>query len=149
MAFLDKISQVGQGTVQKAKDVSEVVKLNNEITDLENQINVLYGKIGYEVYVAYYDNPIPEAADLMKQVASLQSKIEEHRNRIKEINAANTCPQCNSKINKNMAFCSVCGYKLPVQEQPEKIKVPAFCSSCGSPIEPGTSFCSSCGAKIV
>lgn len=143
----ERISQAGQTTVQKAKDLSEITRLNSEISAAENQINTLYGRIGYEIYRAYRDDPQPETADLVQQVTELHQKIEDCKEQIKAINAANTCPQCGAKISKGMAFCSNCGCKLPTGPQPRPEEL-ATCDSCGAPIMPGSAFCTSCGKKL-
>ncbi|HCT90574.1 MAG TPA: hypothetical protein DF613_04200 [Lachnospiraceae bacterium] len=152
MAFMDnmknRFSQASQSTVQKAKDLSELARLNGTISDTENRISELYGKIGYDVYCAYRDRPLPEVAGLIGQVTELHQSIEACRAQIKAINAANSCPNCGAKIRQGMAFCSGCGYKLPVVEQPAPSAQAAFCTNCGAPITPGSLFCTSCGKKI-
>ncbi len=152
MAFIDemreKLSQAGSSTVQKAKELSELVKLNNEVSELENQICDLYGKIGYEVYCAYCEHPLPEVEELIGQVSKLQEKAAECRERIKELNAASICPKCNAKITKGMAFCSKCGYRLISEEQPEKQKRSQFCVNCGAAVSEGAAFCPTCGSKM-
>lgn len=152
MAFIEnmkgKISQASQSTVQKAKDLSEVAKLNSSISEAEKQISELYGKIGYDVYCAYHDQPLPEVSELIGKVTKLHQSIEACKAQIKVINAANTCPQCGAKIKQGMAFCSGCGYKLPVVEQPAAAEQTSFCSNCGAPISAGSLFCTSCGTKV-
>lgn len=152
MAFIDdmkgKFSQASSSTVQKAKELSEIVKLNNEISGLEEQIGELYVKIGYEVYCAYCENPLPEVEGLIGQVVELQDRMNGCKQRIKEINAVNTCPNCSAKISRGMAFCSKCGYRLPEQEQPPKETQTLFCTNCGASIFEGVMFCSSCGTRV-
>lgn len=151
MAFINnvrgRLTQAGQSTVQKAKDLTDLAKLNNTISNSERQISELYGNIGYEVYCAYRNAPLPEVADLFSQITELHQLIENCKAQIKAINAADTCPQCGAKVTKNMAFCSGCGYKLPVAEQPAPDEVCA-CVHCGAAVSADSVFCSSCGAKI-
>ncbi len=134
----------------KAKEFSEISKLNSSISSAEKQIVEAYEKIGYEIFRAYKDQPIPEVEGLIKQVRDLHQTIEDCKAQIKVINSANLCPQCGAKINKGMAFCSGCGYKLPVAEQaaPAAPVAPAACSKCGAPLEAGALFCTSCGNRI-
>ncbi len=151
MAFMnnmrDKLTQASQSTVQKAKDLSELAKLNGTISNSEKQISELYGKIGYAVYCAYYDTPLPEVADLIKQVTDLHQAIESSKAQITAINTADTCPQCGAKISKGMAFCSGCGHKLFDEKQPVA-EQSLFCSNCGAQISADSMFCTSCGQKI-
>lgn len=156
MAFMDqmrdKLTQASQSTVQKAKDLSEIARLNGVISNAEKQINDLYTKIGYAVYCAYYEAPLPEAADLINQVTELHQTIENSKAQINAINAADSCPACGAKISKGMAFCGNCGHKLIVAEQPAaEVPAeprPAFCANCGAPLSPDSMFCNSCGQKI-
>lgn len=152
MAFLDsmkgKLSQASQTTVQKAKELSEIAKLNSAVSEAENQITELYSKIGYEVYCAYKDNPIPEVAEFINQITELHESIEVCKEQIKTINAANLCQKCGAKIKPGMLFCSACGYKLPVPEMEETSGEATFCSGCGAALVPGSAFCTSCGKKV-
>lgn len=149
MAFLDsmkgKITNAGQSTAQKAKDLSGIAKLNAAVAEAEREISDLYGQIGYEVYRAYRDWPVPEAAELIEQVTQLHQRIADCKEQIKAINAANSCPQCGAKIVKGNAFCGSCGYKFP---EPPADQV-LFCGSCGAHVAAGASFCTVCGAKII
>ena len=151
MAFMnnmrDRLAQASQSTVQKAKDLSELAKLNGTISSTEKQIGDLYGKIGYEVYCAYCNAPLPEVEELIQQVTNLHKTIEACKAQIKAINAADTCPQCGAKISKGMVFCSGCGYKLTTEEEPAAERA-SFCSNCGAQISADSMFCTSCGQKI-
>lgn len=142
---MNKITNAGQTTMQKAKDFSEVAKLNGMISEAEKQISDLYGEIGYAVCCAYMDNPIPEAAELIGQVKQLHQKIEDCKEQIKAINVSGACPQCGAKIAKGSAFCGECGYKLPEQAAAPQT---SFCTNCGATVAVGATFCSSCGTKV-
>lgn len=154
MALFDnmknKISAAGQSTVQKAKDLTEITKLNSAISGAEEQVRELYTTMGYEIYRAYYEKPLPEVAELIAQITALHQKIEDCKAQIDTINEVKTCPQCGSKVSKDMAFCGNCGSKLPVEEPAavaEEAK-PAFCGVCGAPITADTVFCTNCGNKV-
>lgn len=153
MALFDtmknKISAAGQTTVQKAKDITEITKLNSTISGAEEKVRELYTTMGYEVYRAYYENPLPEVAGLIAEITQLHEKIEECKAQIDAINAVKTCPQCGSKVSKEMAFCGTCGFRLPVEQPaPAAEAVPAFCGACGAPITAETVFCTNCGNKV-
>ena len=153
MALFDtmknKISAAGQSTVQKAKDLTEITRLNSAITAAEDQVRELYTTMGYEIYRAYYEKPLPEVESLIQQITDLHQKIEDCKAQIDIINEVKTCPQCGGKVSKDMAFCGNCGYKMPVVEPPvvEEAK-PAFCGACGAPINSEAAFCTNCGAKL-
>lgn len=153
MALFDtmknKISAAGQTTVQKAKDLTEITKLNSTISGAEEQVRELYTTMGYEVYRAYYENPLPEVAELIAQITQLHQKIEDCKAQIDAINAVKTCPQCGGKVSKDMAFCGNCGFRLPAEEAaPVEEAKPAFCGVCGAPITAESVFCTNCGNKV-
>jgi len=153
MALFDtmknKISAAGQTTVQKAKDLTEITRLNSTIAGAEEQVRELYTTMGYEIYRAYYENPLPEVAELIGQITQLHQKIEDCKAQIDAINEVKTCPQCGGKVSKEMAFCGNCGFRLPVEEPvPVAEAKPAFCGVCGAPITPETVFCTNCGNKV-
>lgn len=151
MAFFDdmkdKFSMAGLSTVKKAKDLSEIAKLNTAVSDAELKITDLYSQIGYTIYCSYKDNPIPEVTELIQKVTELHSLIEDYQTQIKQINTSNSCPECGTKIRLGMNFCNVCGFKLPVTNNPVLDKG-KFCSKCGKEIRPGCVFCPSCGNKV-
>ena len=152
MAFFDnmkgKISQTSFSTVQKAKDLSEITRLNRLVVEAENRINELYGKIGYEVYRVHHENPLPEVSELINQVTEIHKNIVTYKEQIQTLNNANTCPHCHSKISKGMAFCSNCGNRLAVIEKTETPVQSTVCSNCGASISADSMFCMSCGEKL-
>lgn len=152
MGFMDgmisQITQAGQSTVQKAKDISDVAKLNNAISETESRIVGLYERIGYNVYCAYKNDPLPEVAEQIQQVTDLHQQIENCKAQIKAINAANLCPSCGAKIKSGAVYCSECGCKLSMQEASSASGQVTYCSVCGSPLEADVNFCLECGKKI-
>lgn len=153
MAFIDqmrgKLTQAGQNTMQKAKELSEMAKLNNTIAVTERQIQELYAKIGYTVYCAYRETPLPEAAELIEETTKLHQTMESCKAQIRALNAAEVCPTCGAKISKSMVFCSSCGTNLQHEEPKPAEAENAYCANCGAALVPGAVFCTSCGEKIV
>lgn len=49
--------------MQKAKDLSEITKLNMAVSESETKINEIYSEIGYKVYCAYRENPLEEVKE--------------------------------------------------------------------------------------
>ena len=142
----DKLSQASQTTMQKAKEISDLARLNNQISAAEAKITELYGKIGYEIYCAYRESPPAEAAALMEEVTQLHGTIRSCRAQIMAINSAGTCPQCGAKTGRGMTFCSSCGYRLQ-PESPPTGSQGRFCRYCGAPISEDAAFCTACGKK--
>lgn len=147
-AMKTKISAAGQTTVQKAKELTEITKLHSAISGAEEQIRELYTDLGYEIYCAYYDNPLPEVEDQIQKITDLHQKIEDCRAQIDAINAAKNCPQCGVKVARGMTFCGSCGCRLAAEEAAPPEEYAAFCDVCGTPIAEDTVFCTNCGNKL-
>lgn len=56
------------------------------------------------------------------------------------------CKYCQSELNADSKFCSVCGNPVVLEEPvaPEKV----YCSACGFKLKDNSKFCSSCGNPI-
>ena len=130
--------------MQKAKDLSEITKLNMAVSESETKINEIYSEIGYKVYCAYRENPLEEVKEEIGQIRELEEAMEACKLQIQAINAMNSCPRYGAKIKPEMMFCSSCGMKLQSEEQER----PAFCSECGARLEPDMKFCTVCGHKV-
>ena len=137
--------------MQKAKDLSEITKLNMAVSESETKINEIYSEIGYKVYCAYRENPLEEVKEEIGQIRELEEAMEACKLQIQAINAMNSCPRCGAKTEPEKKFCSSCGMKLQSEEQEtveEEQERPAFCSECGAPLEPDMKFCTVCGHKV-
>lgn len=151
MAFFDdiskKLSQTGQGMVQKTKEMADVAKLNSAITDEEGKINNNYYLIG-KLYVSMHMSDCED--DFKGMISDIQvseSKIAEYRQQIKTIKGVVKCEKCGAEVANNIAFCSACGNPMPHKEivnTDDKIK----CESCGSFVNKGMRFCTACGKPM-
>ena len=72
--------------MQKAKDLSEITKLNMAVSESETKINEIYSEIGYKVYCAYRENPLEEVKDEIGQIRELEEAMEASKLQIQAIN---------------------------------------------------------------
>lgn len=79
--------------MQKAKDLSEITKLNMAVSESETKINEIYSEIGYKVYCAYRENPLEEVKEEIGQIRELEEAMEACKLQIQAINAMNSCPR--------------------------------------------------------
>lgn len=149
---LGKMSQAGQSVSKKARDLSEYAKYSSTISDSETEIRNLYSEIGYKVYLAYRNNPLPEVAPQIQRISALNKMIEDARAAQKALSDSEKCPRCGTRIRPGMLFCNNCGCRLaepaPQQGAPAMQAPARFCMSCGAPMAPDALFCMSCGARF-
>ncbi len=147
----DKLAAAGQGTMDKAKNFSETTKLNSRISDLEKQISMIYNNIGRAYYEAHKADEQSEFKEFLTQVNQLFNEIGRCKEQIRQIKGTVLCPNCGTELASNVAFCNVCGTKIPQQAPPTaemQQQTPTTCPNCHSPINPDSAFCPSCGQAL-
>lgn len=149
MAFFEqlgkKITDASQGVAQSGKNVMDVARLNNLISDKKKQIAANYSALGEAYYAAHKDDANPEQSRFVFAIKALFDDIERAENEIKQIKGVVKCPTCGADIPLGAAFCSVCGTVTPEQT---KAAAPAgirTCPQCGKPAAEGNKFCTGCG----
>ena len=158
MAFMDdllgKVSQASESVSKKAQDLTDYTKYSRIISESEAEIKNLYSEIGYKVYLAYRDRPLPEVAQQIMRINNLSASIGEAKNAQKMLNETVKCPRCGARVRQGMVFCNNCGCQLaahnpgPAPAAPASMQAPTrFCQSCGAPMAEDSLFCMSCGAK--
>ena len=156
MAFFDKlgetISSKSKEVAQKAKDLTDVTKLNAQVSAEEKTINELYFKIGKAYYESHCDGPVePAFEELFGQVESARQRITQTREQIREIKGVRLCPGCGKEIGDDVAFCPNCGHKNE-GPQPEDAQSQAeaadVCPNCGAQLMEDSAFCVQCGTRV-
>lgn len=156
MAFFDdfgkKISQAGQTTLQKTREMADIAKLNMQISDEEKKINNTYLEIG-KLYMQLHAADSEEAFQGMVQsITDSENKIKEYQTQIQDIKGVERCPKCGAEVVKDSAFCSACGNAMPKKQEEvpaaEEAVTEAKCSKCGAVLEADAKFCTACGNKV-
>lgn len=139
-----KFSQVGQEAIKKTQNLADVTALKSKINDEKKAINNFFEKIGIRYYEQFQDTcDDEELARFCAAIQAAQLRIEEHQEKIMQINGVKKCLHCGSEIDRNATFCSGCGNKVEVEVVNAKA-----CSKCGTPAEGNDLFCTSCGNKL-
>lgn len=150
MAFFEdlgkKISQTGQGAVQKAKDAAEILKLNGLVSDEEKRINAIYTEIGKKYFEIHADDCEAVLVGMINSIKASKDKIDEYSEQIKQLKGVTKCPNCRADVQNGSPFCSFCGVKLGITA-PSMPNI-TFCTNCGNKIEDNAAFCTNCGTKL-
>lgn len=151
MAFFDdlgkKISEVGQGAVQKTKDMADTAKINSMMAEEERKINNIYYQIGM-MYVAQHPTDYEEIfAVLIASLNESLTKIAEYKDKIREIKKIAICPKCGSEVDSGAMFCAVCGQAMP-NVPTEDVSSMQKCSACGKFVPKNMKFCTTCGSPM-
>lgn len=152
MAFFDeigkKLSQTGQGMVQKTKEIADVAKLNSNISDEEKILSNAYSQIG-QLYVQLHNEDFEsDFEDLIMQIKESQENIEKSKQEIQEIKGVKRCDICGAEISNNATFCSSCGTAVAQKKAVDAANL-TQCTNCGKMIEKGMRFCTFCGCEVV
>lgn len=148
MAFWDSLSQKASETtakaMQKAKEMSDIAKLNSMISEEESKINNSYCQIG-KLYVTMHSHDCEEEfASLVTIIGEAEEKIQSYRQQIQDIKGVVRCAQCGAEVQFGVSFCSSCGAPIPKVE-PINIDDLVQCKSCGAMMKKEMRFCTMCG----
>lgn len=153
MGLLDgigkKVSDAGQKTLQKTREISDTARVNALITEEEKKLDHIYYQIG-KLYVSLYgNNCIEEFSGMVCAVEESEQKIREYQKQIQNIKGIQRCEKCGAEITKGVLFCSACG--TPVPRLPEMNNMDDYmkCEKCGALINKEMRFCTACGAPVV
>lgn len=157
MAFLNeidkKLTMIGQGAIQKTKEVSDTAKITAQIKSLENQKNECYTAIGKLFCLNHIDIANEQERVIFERINTIDAEIKKNQEQMSRLKGVIYCEKCNAEIPTNSVFCNVCGAKV---EQKSRIQEPmgnssfqsGVCKRCGVPVEQGQLFCINCGSPI-
>ena len=158
MAFWEKmgetISVKGKDMADKARELTEVSRLNTQISTQKNKIESLYKEIGQLIYENREDWKAADVSAQIEQIDSAVVSIEELQNDILRIKGVRQCESCGAEIDKNMAFCPKCGTAMAVDEsKQEKEEIQeeqtlVLCPGCNKEIDANSAFCPFCGVHL-
>jgi RNA polymerase subunit RPABC4/transcription elongation factor Spt4 len=144
----NKITSTGKTVADKAKDLTELTRLNARVVSEEGKLSKAYceiGKLYYAQSKGELDGPYEEYAAAAS--ASL-SEITALKEQIKNLKGVRVCVQCGREIGKNDLYCSSCGARNDFEE-PETKPVDQICPVCKSVVPADVLYCPTCGEKLV
>lgn len=145
-----KLAGAGQNAVQQAKNVTDVAKLNSEISSKERAIAKLYTEIGRIYYDRHKDDPAAEELQTISEISALYGEIIQCQETIKGIKGIVKCPVCGADVSVESLFCSACGEKMPpvatlTSGDAQEMKT---CPNCHASVNSENKFCIYCGTKM-
>ena len=132
MGFFDNVksslTETSQDLTKKAKDTTEIYRLNNANKTKEKEIE----KVIYQIGLRYFDNYREECREkcpeLVGRIEQLQMEI--------------------AALDTNAKFCVYCGTAINRSEAPAPKMSGKICASCGTPLEEDAAFCTNCGTPV-
>lgn len=127
MDFFNKLGDVitdnGKKVAQKAKEVSELTKLNGQLTIEENRKNTAFLAVGKRFFEESTGEVSTEYISDFSVINEANANIEEIKNQIKLIKKIYYCPNCGASMSINVSFCSSCGSKVKQPDRPKEDEV--------------------------
>ena len=93
----------------------EIVRANNQISDLNKNADDLCLEIGRLVYSAHIDpesDPKEKVDELLGKLDEKYGQIRDLQNRVNDTREGKTCPGCSKSLDVNDDFCRFCGKAL-------------------------------------
>lgn len=155
--LLDQVAQGAKSISKSAQKGLEIMALKSKVTAIRGSMGKDYRMIGEMTFLAIQAGEeaaiSDRVAELVTVVREKLAQIEEHENRILEINEEKICPQCQKTSPMEALFCQSCGTKfevMPVEEEKEEDFEDSTynCPSCGTTLSYGADFCTNCGTKV-
>ena len=147
----ETVTDTGKGISNKAKQVSDNAKLNNQIKANEKSIESLTMQIGTRFLEKLGEGePETDYSDLVDEIRRLKEENAGLNKTIEANNApegAKLCSNCGKYNAPDAKFCVSCGAEIKIPEPvAEPYSAPdKFCPACGSGNSAQARFCISCG----
>lgn len=113
----DVIADNGKKVAQKAKEVSELAKLNGQLTTEENRKNAAFLAIGKRFFEESAGEVSTEYISDFSVINESNANIEDIKEQIKLIKKIYYCPNCGASMSISASFCSSCGSKVKHSEK--------------------------------
>ena len=120
--FVLKAKDIADAAGKKTTELYEISKYKYECIKINGEIKRLYEQLGSSVY-----SMVKNGYDNNDLIDSLTEEIDEHLQRLKEINNIIAdkknqiaCPVCGAKNNIDSSYCSKCGSRLRSDDNSEE-----------------------------
>lgn len=125
------VTNAASAASKKTTELTGLAKLNMNIKMEQSKLSDCYEEIGRLFYTAERngeDNTSDIAARIM-QADKIKANIAKYQADIARLKKIVICENCNTELNENAVFCSMCGTKLE-KKSVEAEETPCDCD-CG------------------
>lgn len=109
----EKITKTSSDVAKKAKDLTGLAKLNNQVSANENTIKATYTEIGKYVYENQREDAPAEIAEWIAEIDAAMAEIETIKAEILKMKGNVKCENCEKEVADSYPFCPYCGNKMP------------------------------------
>lgn len=165
MEFSDKVKDVSKkvGDVaektyktvaDKSNQLIQNTKLKIKISDLEQEIEIMYNDFGKRVYEKFKaGEEVPGFEKECKKISKMYKEIEELDSKSLNLKGLRKCSNCMTAIEVEAKYCPSCGQKQKKikedkVEKVEKEPISKVCEACGTEHPLDVNFCTKCGNKF-
>ena len=103
--FGKKISNVGQETVKKTKEIAEIGKISSKIKDEEKKLDGLYTELGKKYFSLYSRNQVAEIQDICSSITESIQKVDAMKKELQLLKGVRICSSCGAEQDNSVAYC--------------------------------------------
>lgn len=152
MTLLDSLSRKASGVrekaIQKTKEISDITRLNSQISEEEKQLSNYYYQLGKQFYSVHTADCEDDFKPLFNSILEAEKKIEEMKKQVQDLKGVQICVKCGAEVDRSASFCSSCGEPVPKTAVPEEVYNTVVCDKCGAKNKKGNRFCTYCGYPL-
>jgi len=151
-----KVGDVAEKTYKTVADKSNQMiksaKLRIQVSDLEQEIEIMYADMGKRIYEIYKNGEVVEGFEKdCKKIEKIYKDIVALDEKSLYIKNLRKCSNCGEIIEIENNFCPACGEKQKKIKEPKLEKEKAdikSCSECGTEHGVDVKYCTKCGNKL-
>lgn len=121
MDFFEKVGEgitvKGRVVTKKAKEFTDAVKLNGQISSEKDKINKNYIEIGRAYYNAHLQDENYDYEALCGDITASMDKISQLKKGIQSLKGTKCCDNCGAELVKEAVYCSSCGTRVEEEDQ--------------------------------
>ncbi len=118
--ILSKAKEVFESAYKKADGVVSTQKQKFDISAMESKLNKDFenlGRLCYDLITSGAEGAKETLAPVIDDITAKKNQIEEMKKEVLKAKNKKLCIKCGAAIDKDAAYCNVCGVKLTKEEE--------------------------------